>query len=79
MRNFKHWCTGFKSIAISSRRNFNHWQTGFQIIGIIISDETLISFILIDEATSDTVGAGMVVRAGPEQQVELAEEIETLA
>ena len=23
-------------------------------------------FILIDEATSDTVGAGMVVRAGPE-------------
>jgi bifunctional enzyme CysN/CysC len=25
-------------------------------------------FILIDEATSDTVGAGMVVQAGPEQQ-----------
>ena len=36
-------------------------------------------FILIDEATSDTVGAGMVVRAGPEQQVEQVEEIETLA
>jgi bifunctional enzyme CysN/CysC len=27
-------------------------------------------FILIDEATSDTVGAGMVMRAGPEQQIE---------
>jgi bifunctional enzyme CysN/CysC len=27
-------------------------------------------FILIDEATSDTVGAGMVVRAGPEQHIE---------
>ena len=36
-------------------------------------------FILIDEATSDTVGAGMVVRAGPEQQVEQVVEIETLA
>ena len=36
-------------------------------------------FILIDEATSDTVGAGMVVRAGPEQQIELAEAIETFA
>jgi bifunctional enzyme CysN/CysC len=27
-------------------------------------------FILIDEASSDTVAAGMVVRAGPEQQIE---------
>ena len=27
-------------------------------------------FILIDEATSDTVGAGMIVRAGPEQQID---------
>ncbi|MFN8620694.1 MAG: sulfate adenylyltransferase subunit CysN [Chloroflexota bacterium] len=27
-------------------------------------------FILIDEATSDTVGAGMVVRAGPEQDIQ---------
>ena len=27
-------------------------------------------FVLIDEATSDTVGAGMIVRAGPEQQIE---------
>jgi len=32
-------------------------------------------FVLIDEATSDTVGAGMVVRAGPEQQIEVHEEI----
>jgi len=32
-------------------------------------------FILIDEATSDTVGAGMVVRAGPEQQIEVLEGI----
>ncbi len=32
-------------------------------------------FILIDEATSDTVGAGMVVRAGPEQHIEAPEEI----
>jgi bifunctional enzyme CysN/CysC len=32
-------------------------------------------FILIDEATSDTVGAGMVVRAGPEQHIEVHEEI----
>ena len=30
-------------------------------------------FILIDEATSDTVGAGMIVRAGPEQQIEPAD------
>ena len=30
-------------------------------------------FILIDEATSDTVGAGMVVRAGPEQHIETTE------
>jgi len=27
-------------------------------------------FILIDEATSDTVGAGMIVRTGPEQQID---------
>jgi bifunctional enzyme CysN/CysC len=27
-------------------------------------------FVLIDEATSDTVGAGMVVRAGPEQDIQ---------
>jgi bifunctional enzyme CysN/CysC len=27
-------------------------------------------FILIDEVSSDTVAAGMVVRAGPEQQIE---------
>ena len=27
-------------------------------------------FILIDEATSDTVGAGMVVHAGPEQHID---------
>jgi bifunctional enzyme CysN/CysC len=32
-------------------------------------------FILIDEATSDTVGAGMVVRAGPEQHIEVLEAI----
>ncbi len=32
-------------------------------------------FILIDEATSDTVGAGMVVRAGPEQHIETLEGI----
>ncbi|MET0773661.1 MAG: sulfate adenylyltransferase subunit CysN [Candidatus Limnocylindrales bacterium] len=32
-------------------------------------------FILIDEATSDTVGAGMVVRAGPEQHIEVHEAI----
>jgi bifunctional enzyme CysN/CysC len=30
-------------------------------------------FILIDEATSDTVGAGMVIQAGPEQQMETDE------
>jgi bifunctional enzyme CysN/CysC len=37
--------------------------------------------ILIDEATSDTVGAGMVMRAGPEQHIEPAEaeEAEALA
>lgn len=32
-------------------------------------------FVLIDEATSDTVGAGMVVRSGPEQQIEVADSI----
>ena len=31
-------------------------------------------FILIDEATSDTVGAGMVVRTQPEPELELEEE-----
>jgi bifunctional enzyme CysN/CysC len=31
-------------------------------------------FILIDEATSDTIGAGMVVRTGPEPELELDEE-----
>ena len=31
-------------------------------------------FVLIDEATSDTVGAGMVVRAGPEQRIESDED-----
>jgi len=31
-------------------------------------------FILIDEATSDTVGAGMVVRTAPEPELELEEE-----
>jgi bifunctional enzyme CysN/CysC len=35
-------------------------------------------FILIDEATSDTVGAGMVVRAGPEQAI-VPEDTEALA
>jgi bifunctional enzyme CysN/CysC len=34
-------------------------------------------FILIDEATSDTVGAGMVIQAGPEQQQVEADEFET--
>ncbi|MBX3031565.1 MAG: sulfate adenylyltransferase subunit CysN [Chloroflexi bacterium] len=29
-------------------------------------------FVLIDEATSDTVGAGMIVRSGPEQHIEVA-------
>jgi bifunctional enzyme CysN/CysC len=33
-------------------------------------------FILIDEVTSDTVGAGMVVHAGPEQQMEPLESFE---
>ena len=33
-------------------------------------------FILIDETTSDTVGAGMVVHAGPEQQMEPLESFE---
>jgi bifunctional enzyme CysN/CysC len=33
-------------------------------------------FILIDEVTSDTVGAGMVVHAGPEQQMEPYEPFE---
>jgi len=36
-------------------------------------------FVLIDEATSDTVGAGMVVRAGPEQHIDAAEEIGAIA
>ena len=33
-------------------------------------------FILIDEATQDTVGAGMVVRTGPEPELRLEDEIE---
>ena len=36
-------------------------------------------FILIDEATSDTVGAGMVVRAGPEQHIEAMEDTGAIA
>jgi len=32
-------------------------------------------FILIDETTFDTVGAGMVLQAGPEQQQVLEDEI----
>jgi bifunctional enzyme CysN/CysC len=36
-------------------------------------------FVLIDEATSDTVGAGMVVRAGPEQVLEEAVESDDFA
>ena len=35
-------------------------------------------FVLIDEATSDTVGAGMVVRTQPEPDLEL-DEAETAA
>ena len=36
-------------------------------------------FILIDEATSDTVGAGMVVRTQPEPELELADEAVAVA
>ena len=36
-------------------------------------------FILIDETTQDTVGAGMVVRTGPEPELDLELEADTLA
>ena len=32
-------------------------------------------FIIIDEATSDTVGAGMVVRTQPEPELALEEDV----
>ncbi len=36
-------------------------------------------FILIDETTQDTVGAGMVVRTGPEPELVVLEDTEDLA